>query len=107
MKILKPNLIPTDIDVEEISRPVKVDNHTKKGKKQALHTNIIPSYQTRRVPLDENSVKDYINTANRINLIFKNRKLPQPVQAELKTLFDDNPKLNLDLILSEMDYLFE
>jgi hypothetical protein len=66
---------------------------------------IIPSYQTRQHPLDEGSVKDYINKANRINVIFKNRKLPQPVQAELKKLFNDNPNLNLDLILSEMDYL--
>jgi len=105
MKILKSNPIPTVINVEEISRPIKVDKRTKKGKKQALHMDIIPSYQTRQNPLDEGSVKDYINKANRINVIFKNRKLPQPVQAELRKLFNDNPNLNLNLILSEMDYL--
>ena len=104
MKIIKSNPIPTVVNVEEISRPVKVDKRTKKGKKQALHMDIIPSYQTRQHPLDEGSVKDYINKANRINVIFKNRKLPQPVQAELKKLFNDNPNLNLNLILSEMDY---
>jgi hypothetical protein len=105
MKILKSNPIPTYIDVEEISRPVKVDKRTKKGKKQALHMDIIPSYQTRQLPLGANSIQDYISKANTINIIFKNRKLPQPVQAELKKLFNDNPNLNLDLILSEMDYL--
>ncbi len=36
-KILKSNPISTVIDVEEISRPVKVDKGTKKGEKQALH----------------------------------------------------------------------
>ena len=105
MKIFKSNPIPTNIDVEEISRPIKIDKRTKKGKKQALHMDIVPSYQTRQNPLGENSIKDYISKANKINVIFKNRKLPQPVQAELKKLFNDNPNLNLDLILSEMDYL--
>ena len=66
---------------------------------------VVPSYQTRQLPLEETTIKDYINKANTINVIFKNRKLPQPVQAELKKLFNDNPNLNLDLILSEMDYL--
>ena len=66
---------------------------------------IVPSYQTRQNPLGENSIKDYISKATKINVIFKNRKLPQPVQAELKNLFNDNPNLNLDLILGEMDYL--
>ena len=66
---------------------------------------IIPSYQTRQFPLGANSIQDYISKANTINIIFKNRKLPQPVQAELKKLINDNPNLNLDLILSEMDYL--
>jgi hypothetical protein len=66
---------------------------------------IIPSYQTRQFPLGANSIQDYISKANTINIIFKNRKLPQPVQAELKKLFNDNSNLNLDLILSEMDYL--
>jgi hypothetical protein len=108
MKLLKSNPIPTVINVEEISRPVKVDKHTKKGKKQALHMDIIPSYQTRQHALDEGSVEDYINKANRnyrINVIFVFRKLPQPFQAELKQIFNDNPNLNINLILSEMDYL--
>ena len=105
MKILKSNPIPTYIDVEEISRPIIVDKRTKKGKKQALHMDIIPSYQTRQFPLGANSIQDYISKANTINIIFKNRKLSQPVQAELKKLFNDNSNLNLDLILSEMDYL--
>ena len=88
MKILKSNPIPTYIDVEEISRPIIVDKRTRKGKKQALHMDIVPSYQTRQVPLGETSIKDYISKANKINVIFKNRKLPQPVQAELKKLFN-------------------
>ena len=104
-KIFKSNPIPTYIDVEEISKPIIVDKRSRKGKKQALHMDIVPSYQTRQVPLGETSIKDYISKANKINVIFKNRKLPQPVQAELKKLFNDNPNLNLDLILSEMDYL--
>ena len=104
-KILKFNPIPTDINIAEISRPVKIDKRTKKGKKQALNVDIVPSYQTRQIPLGDTSIKDYINKANKINFIFKNRKLPTPVEAELKKLFNDNPNLNLDLILNEMDYL--
>jgi hypothetical protein len=65
---------------------VTVDKRTKKGKKQALHMDIIPSYQNRRFPLGENSIQDYIGKTNTINIIFKNRKLPQPVQAELKKI---------------------
>lgn len=105
MKLLKANPKPTEVNVEEISQPIIIDKRTKKGKKQALHMEIIPSYQTRQLPLGETSLKDYINKANKINVIFKNRRLPQPVQAELKKLLNDNPNLNLDLILSEMDYL--
>ena len=105
MKILKSNPTPIYIDVEEISRPLKIDKRTKMGKKQALNKDIIPSYKTRQIPLGENSIKDYINKANKLNIIFKNRALPQPVQAELIQLFNDSPNLNLDLILSEMDYL--
>ena len=55
----------------------------------------IPSYQTRQFPLGENSIQDYISKANTINIIFKNRKLPQPVQAELKKLLNDNQILIL------------
>ena len=65
MKILKSNPIPTYIDVEEISKPVIVDKRTKKSKKQALHLDIIPSYQTRQVPSGENSKRDYISKANK------------------------------------------
>ena len=85
MKILKSNPFPTYIDVEEISRPIIVDKRTKKGKKQALHMDAIPSYQTRQVPSESgaNSIQDYLDKTNTINVIFKNRKLPQPVQAEL------------------------
>jgi hypothetical protein len=61
-----------------------VDKRTKKSNKQALHLDIIPSYQTKQPPLGVNSIKDYISKENTINIIFKNRKLPQPVQANLK-----------------------
>jgi hypothetical protein len=63
MKILKSNPIPAYIDVEEILRPMIVDKCTKKGKKQALHMDIIPSYQTRQLPLGANSIQDYISKA--------------------------------------------
>jgi len=104
-KIFKSNPIPTNIDIEEILRPVKIDKRTKKGKKQALNNDIVPSYQTRQIPLGDTSIKDYISKANKINVIFKNRKLPEPVQAELYKLFNDSSNLNQDLILNEMDYL--
>jgi hypothetical protein len=83
METLKSNPIPTYIDVEEISRPIIVYKHTKKGKKQALHMDIIPSCQTRQLPLGANSIQDYLSKTNTIDIIFKNRKLPQPIQAEL------------------------
>jgi hypothetical protein len=83
MKILRSNPITTYIDVEEISRPIIVNKCSKKGKKQSLHMDMIPPYQTRQLPLGANSFPDYISKANTLNTIFKNRKLPQPAQAEL------------------------
>jgi len=104
-KLLKPTSIPTQINIPEIIQPEKIDKRTRKGKKNATHQDIVPSYQTRKDPLSYTSMNDYLNKANKINVIFKNRNLSQPVQAELKKLLNDNPNLNLDLILDEMDYL--
>ena len=106
-KLLKPASIPTQINIPEIIQPEKIDKRTRKGKKNATHQDIVPSYQTRKDPLSYTSMNDYLNKANKINQIFKNRNLPQPVQAELKKLLNDNQNINQDLILSEMDYLNE
>jgi hypothetical protein len=40
---------------------------------------IAPSYIKRQNPLGETSVEDYISKANKINVIFKNRKIPQSI----------------------------
>jgi hypothetical protein len=97
--------IPTPINIQQIAEIPKIDKRTRRGKKQALTVDIKPLYETRKEPLELQTIKAYIDKANIIHRIFKNKPLSQEVKAELKKLLNDNPNINEPLILAEMDYI--
>ena len=75
--------------------PSKNDKHTRRGEKQAsLPTDIIPAYLKRKGPLSLSTIDDFLRKANILHKIFTNKSSPQPVQNELKKLFNDNPNVN-------------
>ena len=98
--------IPTPINIQEItqSQQPKIDKRTQKGKKQTT-TDITPSYQTRKEPLEYSTIDTYIKKADIINRIFTNKPLSNELKGELRKLLNDNPNINEDLILSEMKYI--
>ena len=97
---------PTPINIQEIAAMPKIDKRTRRGKKQtAATTDIKPSHETRREPLEYSTMEDYIKKADLINRIFIKKSVSQEVKAELKKLFNDNKSINEDLILNEMIYI--
>jgi len=96
---------PTPINIQELTQPPNVDKRTRRGRKKATTTDIKPSYETRAEPLEYSTMKGYVDKANTINKIFKNKPLPQEVKAELRKLLNDNTNINEPLILAEMSYI--
>ena len=96
---------PEPIDTQEILKVPKVDKRTRRGKKQQQQTEIKPSYQTRKEPLELSTIDEYIRKADIINRLFNNQSLPQPVKAELKKLLNDNKNIDKSIILNEMKYI--
>jgi hypothetical protein len=98
--------IPEPIDIEEFSKVIKIDKRTRKGRKKATKEEIIPSFQTRKEPLDYSTMDDYLRKANILNKLFNGKALSQEVKAELKKLLNDNPNTNNQLILNEMSFIY-
>ena len=98
--------IPEPINIEEFSKVIKIDKRTRKGRKKATKEEIIPSFQTRKEPLDYSTMDDYLRKANILNKLFNGKALSQEVKAELKKLLNDNPNTNNQLILNEMSFIY-
>ena len=98
--------IPEPIDIEEFSKVIKIDKRTRKGRKKATKEEIIPSFQTRKEPLDYSTMDDYLRKANILNKLFNGKALSQEVKAELKKLLNDNPNTKNQLILNEMSFIY-
>jgi hypothetical protein len=101
----EPKPEPTPINIQELTQPPIVDKRTRRGRKKATTTDIKPSYETRAEPLEYSTMTGYVDKANTIHKIFKNKPLPQEVKAELRKLLNDNANINEPLILAEMNYL--
>lgn len=101
----KDEPIPEPIDIQEFSKVIKIDKRTRKGRKKATKEEIIPSFQTRKEPLDYSTMDDYLRKANILNKLFNGKALSQEVKAELKKLLNDNPNTNNQLILNEMSFI--
>ena len=98
-KLLKTHCEATETPIEEILKKAK-DNKDE----------IKPSYKTRKNPLEESTIEDYIRKSNILNKLFKGQDLPQAVKEELKKLLkdeaiDQNFPSGREAILEEMDYI--
>lgn len=104
---LAKTVISTPIDLPQITKPPeKLDRRTRRGKKQAqTPQDIQPSYKTRKEPLAESTITDYIRKADIMQRLFTKTSLSPEVKAELKKLLNDNKQINDTLILSAMQYL--
>ena len=60
-KYLKQDVpLPEPIDIQEMSEVQKIDKRTRKGRKNATKAEIIPSFQTKKEPLDYSTIDDYM-----------------------------------------------
>ena len=104
---LKQVVVPEPINIGEINKSVKVDKHTRRGKKQKNEPEIIPSYESRTQPLEYSTIDDYIKKFDILNKLFNNKPLPQPVKAEIRKVLNDNQNSNKDIIFNEMSFIIK
>lgn len=98
---------PTPLNIQEIAAaPPKIDKRTRRGRKQTeATTDIKPSHETRKEPLEYSTIYDYIRKADILNRIFIKKSLSPQVKAEITKLLNDNKNIDEDLILNEMTYI--
>ncbi len=61
----KPQQPPTPINIQAITAaPPKIDKRTRRGKKATATTEIKPSHETRKEPLEYSTIDDYIDKAD-------------------------------------------
>ena len=72
--IKKDEPLPEPIDIEEFSKVPKIDRRTRKGRKKATKPEIIPSFQTRKEPLDYSTIEDYLRKTNLLIKLFNGKK---------------------------------
>jgi len=107
IKIPKQQQPPTPLNIQEIAAaPPKIDKRTRRGKKQTeATTEIKPSHETRKEPLEYSTIDDYIKKADILNRIFIKKSLSPQVKAEITKLLNDNKNIDEDLILNNMKYI--
>ena len=103
----KPQQPPTPLNIQQITQePPKIDKRTRRGKKQTeATTDIKPSHETRKEPLEYSTIDDYIKKADILNRLFIKKSLSPQVKAEITKLLNDNKNIDEDLILNEMTYI--
>lgn len=106
--ILQKVHVPTQIDVKELAKePVPVSKRTRRGKQRSKvdADTIKPMYETRKEPLAQITINNYLSKADLLQRFFVDKKLTLELKNELKKLLNDNPNLNEKLILDEMPYI--
>lgn len=93
---------PKTVLLSSINDDIKIDRRTKKGKRQMAE--IVPSYQTRKTELKENTLNSYMSKADIIHRIFTKKSLSQQLGEELSKLFN-NKAFDENFIIDNMDYL--
>jgi hypothetical protein len=78
------------------------DGRTKKGKRQIAE--IVPSFQTRKTELKDNTLKSYTSNSDIIHRILTGKSLFPELEEELLKLFTDEAFDEKNLI-DNMDYL--
>lgn len=107
IKIKKPQQAPKPLNIQAIAAaPPKIDKRTRRGKKQTeATTEIKPSHETRKEPLEYSTIDDYLKKADILNRFFIKQTLSQEVKREITKLLNDNPNIDEKLILDEMIYI--
>lgn len=93
---------PNTILLSSIKDDIKIDRRTKRGKRQVAE--IIPSYQTRKTELKENTLNSYISKSDIIHRILTGKSLSPQLEEELLKLFN-NEDFDENFIIDNMDYL--
>ena len=97
---------PTLINIQQITQePPKIDKRTRRGKKATSTTEIRPSHETRKEPLEYSTMDDYIDKMDVLQRFFIKKSLSQTLKAELRKLLNDNKNIDEKLILDEMEYI--
>jgi hypothetical protein len=97
---------PTQINIQQITQaPPKIDKRTRRGKKATATTEIKPSHETRKEPLEYSTIDDYIDKADILQRFFIKKSLSQTLKAELRKTLNDNKNIDETLILNEMTYI--
>ena len=93
---------PKTVLIPSIGDDIKVDRRTKRGKKQIAE--IVPSFQTRKTELKDNTLKSYISKSDIIHRILTGKSLSPELEEELLKLFTDEA-FDEKIIIDNMDYL--
>ncbi len=93
---------PKTVLIPSIKDDIKKTKRTKKGQKET--TEIIPSYQTRKTDLKQNTKDAYMSKANIVHRLFTGNNLSPELEEELFNLFH-NQDFNETYIIDNMDYL--
>ena len=93
---------PKTVLIPSIGDDIKVDRRTKRGKKQIAE--IVPSFQTRKTELKDNTLKSYISKSDIIHRILTGKSLSPELEEELLKLFTDEA-FDEKFIIDNMDYL--
>lgn len=96
--------------IRSVIEPPKVDRRTNIGKAQHIKANkeIKPSYEIRDgQSLKDRTKEEYLRKADIIQRLFKSKSLTANIKNELKKMLNDNPDIDEDKIIDEMDYLYD
>ena len=72
---------PKTVLIPSIGDDIKVDRRTKRGKKQIAE--IVPSFQTRKTELKDNTLNPYISKSDIIHRILTGKSLSPQLEEEL------------------------
>ena len=93
---------PKMVLIPSIKDDIKKTKRTKKGQKETKE--IIPSYQTRKTDLKQNTKDAYMSKADIVHRLFTKKSLSPELEEELFKLFH-NQDFNETYIIDNMDYL--
>lgn len=93
---------PKTILLSSLNDDIKVDRRTRKGKRQVAE--IIPSFQTRKTKLKENTLNSYMSKADIMHRLFTGKSLSTQLEEELSKLLN-NEDIDESFIIDDMDYL--
>ena len=96
-------------ETDELLKEVEyeeVDKRTRRGRQQIRNPiEIKASYETRQEPLKLSTLETYLRQIKIIHKKVKDKDLSGEVKGELKKLLNNDPKIDEEKIINEMEYL--